>query len=58
MRAVWGHWLAMLGAAHARANRRADAIAIRNRLDGRVAQDIVSAFDVAVLHLAFGAKEQ
>ena len=52
------HYLAMLGVAYARANRRADAVAILNRLDARVAQELVSAFDMAVLHLALGAKEQ
>ena len=48
----------MLGAAYARANRRADAVAIRNRVDEPVAQEIVSTFDMSVLHLALGAKEQ
>jgi predicted Zn-dependent protease len=50
------HYLAMLGIAYARANRRAKAVGILNRLEERVAQDLVSAFDMAALQLALGAK--
>jgi lipopolysaccharide biosynthesis regulator YciM len=52
------HYLAMLGIGYARANRRANAIGILNRLEERVAQDLVSAFDMAALQLALGAKDE
>jgi serine/threonine-protein kinase len=52
------HYLAMLGIGYARANRRADAVNVLSRLDERVAQDLVSAFDMAALQLALGAKDQ
>jgi len=52
------HYLAMLGIGYARANRRADAVNVLSRLDERVAQDLVSAFDMAAFHLALGAKDQ
>lgn len=48
------HYVAMLGCAYARANRRADALEILNDLTRRSKQGLVSAFDMASLHAALG----
>jgi len=52
------HYLAILGCAYARANRREDAVKILNELKQRSRQSLVSAFDLASLHTALGEKER
>ncbi len=52
------HYLAMLGAAHARASRPEDARRILNELNGRASKGLVSAFDMATLRVALGAVDQ
>ena len=48
------HYLAMLGAAYARAGRHGEARSILQELDRRVSDGLVSDFDMAALHIAFG----
>jgi TolB-like protein/Flp pilus assembly protein TadD len=52
------HYLAMLGCAYARANRREDAIRKLRELTRRSEKGLVSAFDMASLYTALGDKEQ
>ncbi len=52
------HYLAMVGYAYARANRRKDALKVLDELDQRYHQHLVSAFDMASLHTALGEKER
>lgn len=51
------HYVAMLGCAYARANRRGDALRILNELTRQSKQGLVSAFDMASLHAALGEKQ-
>jgi len=51
------HYLAMLGCAYARANRRQEALRILNELERRSKEGLVSAFDMASLHTALGETE-
>ncbi|MEX2180423.1 MAG: protein kinase [Gemmatimonadaceae bacterium] len=48
------HYLAMLGAAYARASRKQEAGQILAELNGREREGLVSAFDMAALHAALG----
>jgi hypothetical protein len=52
------HYLAILGCAYARANRRTEALEILDELDRRERRSLVSTFDMAALHTALGEKEQ
>jgi tetratricopeptide (TPR) repeat protein len=52
------HFIAMLGCAYARASRTKDALALLSRLQRRAEQGLVSAFDMAALHIALGDKER
>jgi serine/threonine-protein kinase len=52
------HYIAMLGCAYARANRKQDAARILRQLQQRSQQGLVSAFDMAALYAALGDKEQ
>ncbi|MEX1140417.1 MAG: protein kinase [Bacteroidota bacterium] len=52
------HYLAILGCAYARANRKQDASRVLNDLQRRSTQGLVSAFDMASLYLALGEREQ
>ncbi|HSR15199.1 MAG TPA: protein kinase [Gemmatimonadales bacterium] len=49
------HYLAILAAAYARAGRGEEARRILTTLDQRAGQDLVSPFDMALVHLALGA---
>ena len=51
------HYLAILGAAYAGAGRRADALAIRDRLAARDSTHLVSEFDMAIMTLALGDRD-
>ena len=55
---VSAHYLAMLGCAYARANRKDEANQILNDLMKRSEQGLVSAFDIASVYLALGKKEE
>ena len=55
---VSAHYLAILGCAYARANRKGEANQILNDLIKRSEQGLVSAFDIASLFLAVGKKEE
>jgi serine/threonine-protein kinase len=48
------HYLAILGSAYARADRRSKAIEIRNDLTRRSTQGLGSGCDLAILHVALG----
>jgi tetratricopeptide (TPR) repeat protein len=52
------HYLAMLGCAYARANRREEAIETLRQLTRRSEKGLVSAFDMGSLYIALGDKEQ
>jgi serine/threonine-protein kinase len=52
------HYLAVLGSALARAGRREDALGILNELGVRLERGLVSAFDLAHLHLALGSERE
>ncbi len=52
------HYLAILGCAYARANRREDAVKILSELQRRSKQGLASSFDIASLHTALGEKER
>jgi len=52
------HYLAMLGSAYSRAGRQVEARKILNELELRSKQDLVSAFDMASLHVALADEEQ
>ncbi|HUF08469.1 MAG TPA: protein kinase [Rhodothermales bacterium] len=52
------HYLAILGFAYARTSRRNEAVGILDELTRRDRRNLVSAFDMAVLHMALGDKEQ
>jgi serine/threonine-protein kinase len=52
------HYLAILGCAYARANRRTEALEILDELDRRERRSLVSTFDMAALHTALGENEQ
>jgi serine/threonine-protein kinase len=52
------HYLAILGCAYARANRRQAAVTILNQLAQRSTRELVSAFDLAILHIALSENEQ
>ena len=52
------HYVAILGYAYAGANRKQDAVKILNDLNRRSKQGLVSAFDMAILHVALGEKER
>ena len=52
------HYLAILGCAYARANRREDAVQILKELKQRSRRSLVSAFDLASLRTALGENEQ
>jgi len=49
------HYLAILAAAYARAGRKGEATLILTTLQERAGQDLVSPFDMALVHLALGA---
>jgi serine/threonine-protein kinase len=49
------HYLAILAAAYARAGRRPEAARILRTLEERAGEDLVSSFDMALVHLALGA---
>jgi len=52
------HFVAMLGCAYARADRRQDALALLDRLRREAKQGLVSSFDMAALQLALGNAER
>ncbi len=52
------HYLAILGCAYARANRREDAVKILSELQRRSKQGLASSFDIASLHTALGERER
>jgi serine/threonine-protein kinase len=52
------HYQAMLGCAYAGAQRKKDAVAILNELERRSSRELVSAFDMASLHLALSQNER
>ncbi len=52
------HFIAMLGCAYARANRRQDALKVFGQLQRRSEQGLVSAFDMASLQVALGERER
>ena len=52
------HYLAIMGAAYARGNRRPDAIRIQAELTRRAGEGLASAFDLAHLSLALGDENQ
>lgn len=52
------HYLAMLGCAYARADRKPEATKILKELQQRLEQNLVSAFDMASLHMALGENER
>jgi len=52
------HYLAMLGAAYARAGQKQDAGRILTELNRRASEGLASAFDMAALHTALGDDEQ
>jgi serine/threonine protein kinase/tetratricopeptide (TPR) repeat protein len=49
------HYLAILAAAYARAGREKEAGRILSTLEQRAREDLVSSFDMALVHLALGA---
>jgi len=52
------HYLAILGCAYARASRTEEAVDILDELTRRDRDNLVSAFDMAILHTALGDKEK
>jgi tetratricopeptide (TPR) repeat protein len=51
------HYVAMLGCAYARDNRREDALEILRELEQRSRQGLVSGFNMASIHAALGEEE-
>jgi tetratricopeptide (TPR) repeat protein len=52
------HYLAVMGAAYAHAGRRQEAMRILDELNHRAGERLVSAFDLALLHVALGDQQQ
>jgi TolB-like protein/Tfp pilus assembly protein PilF len=52
------HYLAMVGCAYARAQRRKDALDIRRRLVRQFDQSLASSFDLAALDVALGDEDE